>query len=332
MSEADTRNFRASDAKFGRGACSVGRPRAPHGCGLATWEQALYNSGVAVPDLESSNVPCIGCGYNLRGLAGDGYCPECAAAVAHSLREDRLMFADSNWLRQVHRGAWWLSLSAVGLLLPFVMSLLIPLVWLGGRGSMAGSTVIAAIMGVVAVVCVMAPLVFLVIGAWWLTIREPDPPSNDPVVARWWCRLSAAGMIVFIFLAFLASLRLGDNSAGIGILLAVAACMMGWIGCAGYLSRLFLRIPSERPARILRRRARVVLPLGVVCLAGNLLPLMWWDVFFVPDVALALTNVVNVAYAFAFIFLLVHIGRCRKPLKKALADARQLHEVPDAQV
>jgi uncharacterized repeat protein (TIGR04138 family) len=37
--------------------------------------------------LTNGDLPCVECGYNLRGLASDGRCPECGADVADSIAE-----------------------------------------------------------------------------------------------------------------------------------------------------------------------------------------------------------------------------------------------------
>lgn len=50
-------------------------------------------------DAVDSEVPCIGCGYLLRGLPVDGVCPECTTAVRRSLQGDQLIYADPRWLR-----------------------------------------------------------------------------------------------------------------------------------------------------------------------------------------------------------------------------------------
>lgn len=60
------------------------------------------------------DVPCASCGYNLRGLAGDGRCPECGASVARSLEIHLNPIAPAQifWARTVLAGLiLWLLLT-----------------------------------------------------------------------------------------------------------------------------------------------------------------------------------------------------------------------------
>ncbi|TWT41201.1 hypothetical protein RAS1_38950 [Phycisphaerae bacterium RAS1] len=54
-------------------------------------------------------VPCTNCDYDLRGQSPTAHCPECGAAVMDSLRQNRAIFCDAKWLRDVQRGVRGLS-------------------------------------------------------------------------------------------------------------------------------------------------------------------------------------------------------------------------------
>jgi hypothetical protein len=60
-------------------------------------------------DTLDRDIACLSCGYNLRGLAPNGSCPECGRAIADSLRGGRLPFADPLWIDRVANGAGWLA-------------------------------------------------------------------------------------------------------------------------------------------------------------------------------------------------------------------------------
>lgn len=73
--------------------------------------------------LISSDLPCSGCGYNLRTLGRDALCPECALPVAKSLDGAHLESADPMWLRRQMWGLRLLITSSVLLSLGTYFSL-----------------------------------------------------------------------------------------------------------------------------------------------------------------------------------------------------------------
>lgn len=69
-----------------------------------------------------SDIPCASCGYNLRGSAAQGQCPECGEDVVNSLKGDRLALADAAWLRKMSRGMLWFIAGTVMFLVSFPLS------------------------------------------------------------------------------------------------------------------------------------------------------------------------------------------------------------------
>jgi hypothetical protein len=76
----------------------------------------------------AADAPCLGCAYNLRGLAPTGNCPECGAPVVFSVGHDVLRFAPVEWMRRTRAGLLLLIIATAGvptllaagfLLLPF---------------------------------------------------------------------------------------------------------------------------------------------------------------------------------------------------------------------
>ncbi|HLL89657.1 MAG TPA: hypothetical protein VK324_10155 [Tepidisphaeraceae bacterium] len=61
----------------------------------------------ATPDAIDRELPCAGCGYDLRGLSPGGHCPECGGPVARALAFDTLHHADPRWLRRLIAAGWW---------------------------------------------------------------------------------------------------------------------------------------------------------------------------------------------------------------------------------
>jgi hypothetical protein len=58
------------------------------------------------------DIPCINCGYNLRGLDAEGHCPECGQEIAQSVRwwklQERdapaLLTSNPRWVREISEG------------------------------------------------------------------------------------------------------------------------------------------------------------------------------------------------------------------------------------
>ena len=55
-------------------------------------------------DLTSEDVPCLNCGYNLRGLEEDGQCPECGVPIERSLHGNLLIYSSPEYVSSLHRG------------------------------------------------------------------------------------------------------------------------------------------------------------------------------------------------------------------------------------
>ena len=60
------------------------------------------------------DLTCIRCQYNLRGLRGDGLCPECGLAVLATLRRNAVLSeSDLRWLQTLRRGAYLLPAAMI---------------------------------------------------------------------------------------------------------------------------------------------------------------------------------------------------------------------------
>src|SRR6187401_458659 len=75
------------------------------------------------PAVDSKAPHCHRCGYDLRGLASSGRCPECGLAIRMSMRRTELTptAVVERW-DLVHNGCWWVGQSA-WLLAPFLLGL-----------------------------------------------------------------------------------------------------------------------------------------------------------------------------------------------------------------
>lgn len=113
-----------------------------------------------------NDVPCIRCGYNLRGLTAVGRCPECGEATEISMRGRNLAAADQSWIRSLVFGA---ALAGASPIMLMGMIFIVPRVMNDSRVAIHLSfTAVFAIGG---------------IGLWLVSRREPHGPYfDDP---RW---------------------------------------------------------------------------------------------------------------------------------------------------
>ena len=52
----------------------------------------------------AGDLACLRCGYNLRLLRPESFCPECGIGVDRTVRGDLLCYSDAAWLRGVTAG------------------------------------------------------------------------------------------------------------------------------------------------------------------------------------------------------------------------------------
>jgi len=111
------------------------------------------------------DLPCTGCGYNLRGTDNEGHCPECGATVANALDTRLLRFADRRWLTTLESGFRWLL--GAGYL------------YLGAL--FLAATVFRPLTYPGIVLLSLAPGTLLAYAAWWrLTSAEPEARAANP--------------------------------------------------------------------------------------------------------------------------------------------------------
>jgi len=150
------------------------------------------------PDLAPTAMPsadgkaCITCGYALDGLPLEGLCPECGTAVQLSLKPNRLVFANPQWLASIKRGLVLIEFSIVlrigqrlfgGFLAAFTgfgMSSR-TVVWFGAIVSITTSS--------------------LELLGWWLA-SSPEPakgtPSSQGTTAIWLRGLAITSVLLYI--------------------------------------------------------------------------------------------------------------------------------------
>ena len=135
------------------------------------------------------DLPCSGCGYNLRTSRHDGVCTECGLPVARSLgRDNELWAARPAWLRSLSCGVW-MMIAAQGL---FAASLVAAGTARWFERLFEDPRVVVA--GLIALGVLQAA------GAWLLTRRERlfvRPPRAESIV-RLTARVGMCGPLLGI--------------------------------------------------------------------------------------------------------------------------------------
>ncbi|MCC6322052.1 MAG: serine/threonine protein kinase [Phycisphaerales bacterium] len=140
----------------------------------------------------SEPVPCVQCGYELRGLPTAARCPECQRPIEHSLRKDRLIFADPAWLRRIHLG-----------LLIMASAPLVLIITLAGLSiTRLAIHTLPTHYGVWAVSSTMVALVLGAIGAYFASTRESMEGVREPYRPARWGLAAAAAFVGVVLGAF----------------------------------------------------------------------------------------------------------------------------------
>ena len=134
------------------------------------------NASTADPAVVRHDVPCIACGYNLRGLRADGTCPECGTAGQKAMDRQTGLVGDEQWIRRMIRGC------SVMLFAPWLL-ILSPCL----TASMYRHGLLSRVVSsddIYAAILLTAPSVVGVIGVLMLTVPEPGASSGDGVTWR----------------------------------------------------------------------------------------------------------------------------------------------------
>lgn len=204
----------------------------------------------------SDDLACIHCGYNLRGLAYDGKCPECSKPVSTSRRGDFLKHADPEWLNKVRFGcALKLWNIVFGILLGVVGGILVTL----------GFPVLTLhIIG-------LAGSAFGLWASFAITTQEPRISlQEDPFTWRRAIRVCATA-------AFLASAIPDDKVRAAGVIAFAVVTVMKFSGIVSLFGELvyFRRFAERVPDPKLAKSTKIVqwgatITFGLVLLLGIL--------------------------------------------------------------
>lgn len=201
----------------------------------------------SAPETLATDVECIHCGYNLRGLASDGRCPECGTPVQFSSQGNLLCYSDPEW---VQRLLWGVRLALWTILL---------WVFLAVAGGIAG--VFASLTGPTLLRFVPLVTLALQIGGgvvglaslFLVTSQEPRISlTEDPVTLRKVLRTLAvvgfaSGLVQTLVDMFPASTA--TQLIGIAAAIVSLVWLVSYFGWFVYMRRFARRIPDEKLAK-----------------------------------------------------------------------------------
>lgn len=320
------------------------------GCGLPVLVSLHKSGDVGGLDARGfvvSDVACRQCGYNVRGLPRDGRCPECAAPISLSLREDYLCYAEPTYVARVARGVGWVVRAAnliIGMLLALlgllILSLLVP--WCAGLpGDLLDPLFVAG---------ALAAAVLFLGGLWFATTRDPrHVDAGGGEAGRRAARLALIALPPgFALLLVMTHRGLPPAARTALVPVMLASWILTVVGVRGYfrhLEALARRIPSSRlaiPAAGLARNlpralgALVVIYGTMFAIAAiewltgwNLMPLAAWPrprglAGFLGSLWRIVTGCGGTVALIALVFLTVRAERFHRALRNPLKQQADL--------
>jgi MFS family permease len=214
-----------------------------------------------------TDLSCIYCGYNLRGLAMTGRCPECGHSVDRSVRGDLLRYANRKWLRKMSLGlslvffpvmSIIISALAAFFIIPLALADIAP--WL------------LAVWGIL--VFVVGPITIL-IGLYLATAREPRAEWHENAQRR--RRMVRILVISSVFAILTPFLRIAFPlpvvlSATLNAIIPTVWLVATIFCFLAHLELIAPRIPDSKLAESTRKtKWALTLPLAVIAISCHIL-------------------------------------------------------------
>lgn len=195
----------------------------------------------------AEDIPCRRCGYNLRGLAPAGTCPECGTPVGRSLIGDLLRYCDPQWVTHVSAGTGALFFAVIaGLASGCIAS----------AAFRAGSAIggLAAIgAGLVPSAMKLLVSVLVVLGTWQYAAPELSRPQTerDPRSRPLARALAVLAFVLVILVVSISQVLPSPAQIALGWAQSIVA-ICGYVALMFYARTLALRLPDVALARTTR--------------------------------------------------------------------------------
>lgn len=228
------------------------------------------------PDLAHTDVPCVGCGYNLRGLEASGKCPECGLDISRSLHGDQLVYSGSAYLASLCRGIRIIFAALIAQVALLALGIAAGAVVFGLVGGGSASPAIETLVMGLALLADVAVAIVLIFG-WWL-FSTPDPSivsANTGNTARKFVRIAVIISGVTGLLSSLEDVCPVTTASSLAIIssaaeiVSIAAWVVSFFASMIYIRWLAKRIPNEhvdRAAKRLMWLGPLLMVVGAFCL------------------------------------------------------------------
>jgi hypothetical protein len=234
---------------------------------------------------EVTDLTCVQCGYDLRGLSPTGVCPECGTAVERSLQGTLLRFSSPDYVANLYRGLW---LIVTGILVQ--VALVAVTIFVAFSLTPTGASVASGLMVLVSIA--EFGVAAMILWGWWL-FSEPDPRytgRDDGSTARKIVRIAVIVVAVTAIAEVFKTILVGAGTPS-----PVVALLLGALGLLGliawvtqffaamqYLRWLAPRLPdayTAKRARLLMWLTPLLYTVGLLLLGlGPLIALvLYWN-------------------------------------------------------
>ncbi|HYE61611.1 MAG TPA: hypothetical protein VD997_06420 [Phycisphaerales bacterium] len=244
------------------------------------------------------DVPCLSCGYTLRGLSASSMCPECGTPASQSLMGGYLRFAGRDYLERLSGGLLWVVLGLAVRLLGAIFLFVVSVAGQANDNLAIGAMIVTALIAI-----------SMSTWGWWQVTSEHTLVSR--LRLRGWARWSAVVGNGLELMAFASAGGISPSPTALTSLVIPGVPCISlvffavWVVSIGvqtaYVSELMRRLPNPTMAST----ATVATWLNPGLLLASILCF-----FVLPFTGLG-----------AFIFYFIVIDRCRAALAKARDSA-----------